>query len=334
MIVYESSGAAPWRRGEYAPFPGVRARIRAVPYPGLEPGGADPWSGQYRGASAEMRIAAATGSVSEWIEALRKAPPGPILIGPAPEAEAVYGAAAAASEAGRTLGRGVVLIDAPFSSAGFPAPASPAGSLVAVAVWRCGEENRLWKEARGIAGTVPFGLALPILPGWTGEEKFLESFLRRCRGEGAGFVVPLEVNGSGPSRAAIHADFARLHPDGADAYFGRIHHGDWDEEVRRGRDRLLGAATAAGLSTRVPVPRGSSDFASNRRAIEALEHAAEIAPEPRAARLRRAVRILEDFGRDLESIARDGNGRLLFDPGSPEWEVVERALADPAERDR
>lgn len=333
MILFESTASAPWRRGEYTPFPGVRARTRAVPYPGLEPAGADPWSGEYRGAAEEMRIAAAADSAGEWVESLRHAPPGPVLVGPAPEADSVYGAASAACEAGRILGRGVVLVDVPVAAAPPRVPAPPSGSVVAVAVWRCGEEDRLWEESRAAAGSIPYGVALPILPGWTDEEEFLDSFLRRCRTAGVEFVVPLEVDGFGPSRAAIHADFARLHPDRADAYFDRIHHGDWAEETRQARDRLRRAAAAAGISSKVPLPRGSSEFAANRRAVEALEDAAERSPEPRAARLRRAVRVLEDLGRDLESIAREGNGRLLFDPDSPEWEVIERALADPAERE-
>ncbi len=333
MILFSISGGAPSRRGEFTPLPGVRGRVRAVPYPGYEPAGVDAWSGEYRRPPEEMRIAVAGDSVPEWADSLRGAPPGPILVGPAPAEESVYGAAAAACEAARALGRGVVLVDAPLAAARLPESA-PAEGLVAVAVWRCGEEERLWRESRTLAGRIPFGVALPILPGWTGEAEYLQGFLRRCREAGVGFVAPLEVDGSGSSRAAIHSDFVRLHPDRAESHFRAIHHGDWGEGVARGRERLRDAAAAEGLAGRAPWPRGSADFESNRLALEALEDAAEGSPEPRAARLRRAVRVVEDLGRDIEALAREGNGRLLFEPDSPEWSVIERALAANPRRGR
>lgn len=323
MIVFENAGGAPCRRGEYAPLRGVSGRVRAIPYAGHEPAGADPWSGSYRAMGQEGRIGVASDSPAAWAEALRTAPAGTILLGPVPEAEAVYGAAAAAIEAAGSLGRGVVVIDAavPLSACDIARR-----DLVAVAVWRCGEEERLWRGASARQGGLRLGVALPLLPGWTAEASFIGEFLRRCRDEGFDFAVPMEIEGDGPSRAAVHGDFSRLFPDRGMSYFDRIHHGDWPGAVREAKRRFEETAAALGVLTRVPRPRGAADFESNLRAIEGLEQEADQSDEPRASRLRRAVRLIEDLGRDLDALAREGNGRLLFPPDSPEWRLIELAL--------
>jgi hypothetical protein len=67
---------------------------------------------------------------------------------------------------------------------------------------------------------------------------------------------------------------------------------------------------------------GRAEFSGNSRLIEAIEIAAETAGEPRASGLLAAARRLEDLGRDVEEIARDGNLRLLFTPDSPEGRIA------------
>ncbi len=92
-------------------------------------------------------------------------------------------------------------------------------------------------------------------------------------------------------------------------------------------------AREAGLSDRAPIPRGRGDLEANLRAREALESEADRLGEPKASLLRSAARRIEDFGRDLGELARQGNSRLLFSPESLEWRIVERALSLPvAER--
>jgi hypothetical protein len=333
MILFENAGGAPWRRGEFTPFPGVRTRVRALPYQGYEPPGVDPWSGEYRRqarAGEEERILVSSDSAMEWSNSLRSAPPGPIALGPAPAAEAVYGAAAAAVRGARSLGRGIVAVDVPSGGLPVGEDGAPDDDLIAIAVWRQGREQNLWEEGRAFAGRARWGVAFPLLPGWTDEPSFLRHFIIRCREEGARFVVPIETAGSGPSRAAIHADFSALNPDRNESYFQKIHHGDWRDAIEIARSRFLEAAAEAGLPSRVPQPRGASLFEANRRAIEALEEEAERSAEPHASRLRRAVRIVEELGRDLESLSRDGNARLVFSPDSPEWRIIAHALGEPS----
>jgi len=86
--------------------------------------------------------------------------------------------------------------------------------------------------------------------------------------------------------------------------------------------RLRRAAAEAGLALRVPAIAGAAEFSGNARLVEAFEIAAETAPEPRASDFLAAARKLEDLGRDVEEVARDGNLRLLWAPDSPEGRIA------------
>jgi hypothetical protein len=321
VIVFERSGETAVRRGEFTPLPGVRSRLRAVPYPGCKPPGADPWRGEYARPAEEQRIGVGSDATEDWIRALSGAPAGCILVGPVPPEERIYGAAAAAVSAALDSGRGAVLLGALD-----PAVPGRDEAVTAVEIWRSGEEETLWEGLRSLRGRAVAGVVLPLLPGWTTEEPFLESFLSRARREGARFVAPLEVNATGASRAAILDDFAAQFPDKADAYFGRLYHADWAADIAEAKKAFFRIAASLGLESRAPAPRGRADFPANLRAIEALDRRADESPEPEAARLRRAVRSIEDLGRDLQKVAEDGNVRLLFPPESPEGKLVEGLL--------
>lgn len=316
------------RRGEFLPFPGIRGRTRAIPYTGFEPPGADPWQKQYRSPAPDSAAEAGSPDQDGWVAALRASPPGPILIGPAPPAEPVYTSALAAIGAARELARGVVAVDV----AGVWDRIDFDDSLVRVEIWRAGEEAFLWERLERTRGRVRQGIALAVLPGWTAESDYLEAFLPRAREAGVDFVAPFGVEGEGQGRAAIHADYSRENPAGADAFFNLLFHADWEARTHEGILRLREAAAKAGVATRVPRPPGAGEFRSNARVIEALESEAEDSPEPFASELFRAARRIEDVNRNIEELVLRGNRRLLFPAGSRAGEVAERVLCGEAVR--
>ncbi len=327
MMIQFSSGPAVVRRGELASFPGVRSRTRAVPFAGLELPGADPWKGGYRKAPAAIDVSPGPASVEIWEETLAGAPAGCVLVGPVADCESVYGSAAAALRAVSSAGRGAVVVDA-FCEA----EALPSGEeFVWVSVWR-DRDDEFWKRAEVARSRGRSGVALPLIPGWTTESAFLRDFLDRGRDAGVEFATVFELPLDGASRAAVHSDFAAAFPDLADSYFDELHHRDGSGSVERGRAAFAVLAGAAGISSRVPLPRGRRDFEANLRARELLESEADRLGEPVASLLRSASRRIEDFGKDLSELARQGNGRLLFPPESREWRLIEEAIGVDASR--
>jgi len=318
MIVYGGAAPASVRRGEFHPFPGARSRCRAIPYPGFEIDGADPWKGTYARAE-EIDAGVGPPDPALWREAIVHAGPGKVLVGTAAPAEEVYGTAAAAIAAARDLGRSVIVVEAVDARTFAPAT----DDLARVVLWTAGPGFWTGFSSR----KEPSGVALPLIPGWTGSESFLEEWLDEARAAGARFAVPFELAGEGASRAAIHADFARLHPPEADDFFDAIHHRDWETGVREARAFFRRAAAAVGIPGRVPAIAGSAEFAGNARLIEAFEVAAETAEEPGASRFLAAARRVEDFGRDIEEVARGGNLRLLWPLESPEARIAAELLS-------
>jgi hypothetical protein len=293
-----------------------------VPYPGFEAAGADPWTGRYR-RDDEIVTTAGPSEIDAWSEGLLHVSPGKILVGTIAESESVYGAGAAAVEAARRRGHAIVWIETAAAEGG----AVPAGGdLARVVLWDPAlEPTPFWEafERR----PPPSGVALPLIPGWTAEEEFLTGFFASALAARAMFAVPFEISADGPSRAAIHSDFARLHPDSADSFFHAIHHKDWDSGVAKARDRFRALSQSTELSSRVPTIFGRSDFEANVRVVDALEREADAADEPLASRLLAAARRLEDLGRDLTEIGREGNIRLLWPSDSFEGRVAAGVLA-------
>ena len=321
MILF-STGPAAVRRGEFAPFPGVRSRVRAIPYAGLDLPGADPWRGAYRKTAEENDAVAGPDSAEQWEEALAGAPAGSVLVGPVAACEPVYRAAAAALEAVRESGRGAVVVDCLCDPAALPG----GRDVVRVSVWRADADEEFWARAGESRGEGRAGVALPLIPGWTAEPEFVRDFLDRSREARLDFAAPFEIEPDGFSRSAIHADFGARFPERSDSFFDELHHRDWSDELARARPAFAEAARAAGIAARVPLPRGRRDFESNLLARGALESEADRVGEPGASVLRSAARRIEDFGRDLAELAREGNGRLLISPRSREWRVVEEAI--------
>jgi len=318
MIVYAGAAPASVRRGEFHPFPGARSRCRAIPYPGFEMDGSDPWRGTYAHVE-EIDAGVGPPDPARWREAILRAGPGKVLVGTAAPAEEVYGTAGAAVAAARGLGRSVILVEVVDARTSAP----PGNDLARVVLWAAGPD--FWTRFTG--RTEPSGVALPLIPGWTGSEAFLGEWLDAARAAGARFAAPFELAGDGATRAAIHADFARLHPGEADGFFDAIHHRDWETGVREARERFRRAASAVGIPARAPAIAGGAEFGGNARLIEAFELAAETAEEPGASRFLAAARRVEDFGRDIEEVARDGNLRLLWPPESPEARIAGELLS-------
>ena len=322
MIVYEGTAPAAVRRGEFHPFAGARGRVRALPYPGYDAPGGDPWRGTYR-RPVEIATAAGPSSPDAWSDAFARAAAGRILVGPAAPAEPVYGAAAAAVEAARRLGRASVLVETADRATNEIA-AGP--DLARVVVWDGTlAADEFWERFAG--GARPSGVALPWIPGWTGEEDFLAAFFGAAAGSGAAFAAGFPLSGDGASRAAIHGDFAARHPDRADAFFDAVHHRDWDRGTDEARSRFRALAARAGIPARIPPLVGRRDFEANARLADAFESEAEAGEEPRASALLAAARRVEDFDRDVADLEREGNLRILWPPGSPEARLARAVLA-------
>ena len=69
-----------------------------------------------------------------------------------------------------------------------------------VAIFASLPDELLFRRLERIAGTMPAGIVLPVLPGWTAEEPFLDDVVRRAAGAGATFLVALPAAGDGESR--------------------------------------------------------------------------------------------------------------------------------------
>ncbi len=99
-----------------------------------------------------------------------------------------------------------------------------------------------------------------------------------------------------------------------EGFFGRIHHREWVPLMgeRLAEVRRLGAAR--GLAVLPPRPTGQREPRGNAAVSSRLEERAELEglPEHRAASLRAAVRWIDESGRDLAAVAREGNFRRVF----------------------
>ena len=84
--------------------------------------------------------------------------------------------------------------------------------------------------------------------------------------------------------------------------------------MAEGLARVREACAARGLALLPPRPVGLGEPAGNAAASSRLEERADSAAldEHRAARLRAAVRWIDESGRDLAAVAREGNFRRVF----------------------
>ena len=262
-------------------------------------------------------------SPQEWLDALARIPAGPVLVGPGTEAEPLRGSLAAALAAARDAGRAVYLLD--------PHPAAAAGVAaggVALCAWRPGPGRG---DFPGLPETARAGLpataVFPLIPGWTAEPDVLASLADEAREAGAAAFVGVVPDLSGEGRRAIVEARTDVEPSAEDRFFETIHHGDWTARLSQALAESRRQAEARGMESMPPRPAGREPRA-NSAAAARLEETAELASsgEHRDSLLLAAVRWIDESGRDLGAIAREGNFRRIFPWGGAVADASEAAL--------
>ncbi len=329
MIVFESAGAPLVRAGE-ALVAGRRLAGRLMPY-GSEAAEArsrfDPVERRFVPGRSEGVVVPGPWRPDAWMAAISRLPAGPVLIGPGCEAESVRGAYRAASEAAIEAGRAAYLLD-PIAE-GIPNAAE--GSAVALCMWCPGPPSRAFPALRAAADAGLTAAALyPFLPGWTGEPEIVEALADAARRGGAASLSAIAPALDGEGRRAIVEARAAEDPAAGDALFAVVHHGGWSERIG---DRIAAArriVEQAGLGHLPPRPTGRGERAANAAAAARLEELADRleADEHRAALLHGAVRWIDEAGRDLAAVSREGNFRRVFPFGDEAAVAAEKALRE------
>lgn len=314
MILFERAATAAVRPGEWE-IAGRRAAARLLPYVGDVRGSLrfDPLELRFRPPRAEARVLAGPSDASAWSEQIRGLPRGPLLIGPGVEEgpEAVHGSYGAAIAGAAALGLGAYLLDPPRGVAGLSA--SPAGLQIVVVSWSPSED---WEIALAdVAATgVAAGVVLPLIPGWTAAETELTQIVERAAGAGASFVAGVFPADDGDARRLTVEARAQQDPKAADELFELLHHRGGLRELPDAARRLAEQAGRRGLSPLPSRPRASGEAAGNAAAADALEHRAleNALQEHLSASFLAAARWVDECGRDLSAIAREGNFRRVF----------------------
>jgi hypothetical protein len=317
MIEYAASAAPPVRCGE-TEIAGRRVAALGVPYGG-ESGAAgfrfDPLERRLIERRSSGRVAVGPADPDLWERAFARCAAGPVLVGPGSSVEAIRGAGLAAAEGARRAGRGVYLLDP--DPAGMP-EGPPSGFVVLVS-WAplggFGERERF--EAARAHGFAAGGL-LPIVPGWTDDPGFVDGYLSRLATTGGRFAAAIPYSGDGEARRLLVEARERAEPAEADRFFETVHHGDWTTALREASTRFRRGTARHGLAGLPPRPRGPGESPSNSAAAALLEQrAAEREDdEHRAALLLAAARWIDESGRDLAAVVREGNFGKIFPFGA------------------
>lgn len=316
MIEYEEAAGALVRCVE-SDVAGRRVAAQAVPYSGEAGGSASRFDLLERRLVTRRpsgRVAVGPFDPDAWVRAFTRCPPGPVLVGPGSPVEEVRGSGKAAAEGAARSGRGVYLSDP--EPAGLPSAAP--GAFVALCIWVPGDEQWETRLAPPLAAGIPTGTVLPLLPGWTDEPEFLDEWFTRSISAGAQFAAALAASGGGDERRLLVEARARLDPGAADRFFERIHHCDWAAAVREGMARFRAEAARRGLSAIPPRPIGSGEPPGNSAAAARLEErAVELEDdEHRSSLLHAAARWIDESGRDLTPVVREGNFGKVFPFGA------------------
>ncbi|HEV2063710.1 MAG TPA: hypothetical protein VGS00_04085, partial [Thermoanaerobaculia bacterium] len=163
------------------------------------------------------------------------------------------------------------------------------------------------------------------------EASLYEPLLDAAVAAGAVFVAALYPSADGEARRLAVEARAAEDPSAADSFFERVHHGGWSAEVPGGQSAVRAAAARRGLLPLPPRPRGEGEPAANSRAAALLEERAAqpFAGEHHQALLHGAVRWIDESGRDLSAVVREGNFRKVFPFGAEAAAQVEAALRGP-----
>lgn len=311
MIEYENSSAASVRPGE-SEIGGRRIAAQAFPYSG-EAGPPrfrfDPIERRFFERRASGRVAVGPAHPEAWARGLARCPAGPIVVGPGSPVEEIRGAYLAAAEGAANAGRPVYLLDPTVL------PALPKGAFVALFAWSPGPGpgDTAPLAAASAAGMAAGGL-LPIVPGWTDEPEFLDAYLASLAAAGASFAAPVAASGDGESRRLLVEARAHGDPASADTFFQKVHHSDWAAGQGEAIRRFRSEAARRGLATLPPRPLGAGEPPGNSAAAARLEERAQESGEDehRTALLYAAARWIDESGRDLALVVREGNFRKVF----------------------
>ena len=311
MIVFEPA-AAPTARAAEEEIGGRRIAGRLLPYGGEAGARAfrfDPLARRFVGRRPDATVTVGPADPELWRAAVAKIPPGAILIGPGSVAEDVRGAYGAAAECAISAGRAVFLLD--------PEPAGIPDSGTGTVVLCCfspGGREAFPHLASAAARGMTCGVLFPLIPGWTAEPDAIEELLSEASAAGARSATPILPEADGESRRAIVEARSSAAPEAPDGFFERIHHGEWATRMVGRLAEIRERCAAHGLAVLPPRPVGRRESPRNAAASARLEERAELdAPdEHRAALLRAAARWIDESGRDLAAVCREGNFRRVF----------------------
>ncbi|HEY6931018.1 MAG TPA: hypothetical protein VJA66_15195, partial [Thermoanaerobaculia bacterium] len=148
--------------------------------------------------------------------------------------------------------------------------------------------------------------------------EWIDAAVSDAAAAGARFVAPLMPVSDGPARRRIVEARAEVEPDAAEDFFDLVHHGGSFAAGDSVRNLLAAACRRANLSPFPYRARGPLEPAANAAVAARLEErAAESRDEHRASLLQATARWIDEVGRDLSVVARDGNFRKVF-PFGPE----------------
>jgi hypothetical protein len=209
------------------------------------------------------------------------------------------------------------------------APDSGAAAVV-LCCWRPGDEDAFPGLAAAREAGVRAAALVPLLPGWTADRGRLESLAARAREGGAEAMVPILPALDGDARRSLVEARASLEPAVDDRFFETVHHGDWAERLHAMRETAKAAARLHGLATTLSRPVGRFERPGNAAAAASLEEEAERreSDEHVSALLHAAVRWIDDAGRDLAAVAREGNFRKVFPFSGVVADIAEAALRE------
>ena len=328
MIVFEAAAAPAVRTGESL-VAGRRLVGRLLPY-GTEGDGPfrfDPVDRRFALRRRETVVLVGPWEAEPWSEALARLPAGPVLVGPCSSAENVRGAYRAAAEAALRAGRAVYLLDP--EPEGIPEGAG--GAAVVLCSWRPGPPAAAFP---GLATARAAGLAsaaiYPLVPGWTAEPAAMEALAAAAKSGGAASLTAIASTPDGEARRGIVEARAEAEPAAADAFFEVIHHGAWTERMAPLLAEARASAARHGMAFLPPRPVGRGERPGNAAASARLEELADAreAEEHRAALAHAAVRWIDDAGRDLAAVAREGNFRKVFPFGADLADAAEAAFRE------
>lgn len=330
MILFERSAAPSVRSGEFE-VASRRIAARAFPYVGevgTPPFRFDPAERRFVSRSDDGIVLAGPDEGQAWRTPLLRGPSGPVLVGPCSVGDEVQGSYLAAAEGARSSGRAVYLLDP--EPAGLPE--DPAGVFTALFVRFPGLAASNEALEAALARGIPSGWIFPFVPGWTSCRDALEDLAARAVAAGARFLAPVPLADDGLSRRLAVEAASAAAPEGAEGFFERIHHGASPQQLREARDLLRAACAREGLDLLPPRPAGLHEPRTNALAAARLEEKAHASSENehRAALLHAAARWIDEWGRDLAPVVREGNLPKVFPFGAELAREAEEALSSGA----